>query len=312
MERRRCAIHATLVAGAWSPVLSRGFAAFVALAALVALLAWGWRALRGGALVRLVVAGWGRLERVEAVRRLSARHPRTWAFLARRLTPAGVFGLHLTLGLAVSLLALGAFAKVADDVLERDDLARVDAIVANAVAARLAPTDRHACQVASALGAPITITGIGVLVAAVLLTRRRRWLAGAWLATLAGGGLLNYLLKAAFHRTRPTGARAFLHDASWSFPSGHTMGATVAYGMLAFLLLLSARARGWRASARVGLITGAMIVVLLIGASRLCLGVHYATDVIGAFAAGAMWLSACIAGVGALRRRDAARALDTV
>jgi len=282
------------------------------IAVFVALLVWAWRTLRSRTFGGLLASFCRRMARLRAVRRLRARYPRLWAFLLRRVTPAGVFGLHLTIGLAVSVLALGAFIKIAVDVLERDDFARVDGIVAGIVASHLTPTEVKACQVASAIGAPVTIVALGAVVALVLITRRRRWLAGAWVATLAGGGLLNYLLKAAFHRTRPLGAGAFLHYDSWSFPSGHTMGATVAYGMLAFLLLLRARDRGWSEATRTALVGAASLVVALIGASRICLGVHYTTDVIGALAAGAMWLAVCISGLEELRRREVVSAPDTV
>ena len=90
------------------------------------------------------------------------------------------------------------------------------------------------------------------------------------------------------------------------------MGATVAYGMLAFLLLLRARDRGWSEATRTALVGAASLVVALIGASRICLGVHYTTDVIGALAAGAMWLAVCISGLEELRRREVVSAPDTV
>lgn len=224
-----------------------------------------------------------------------------------RAAVAGVFGLHATLGLAVSVIALGAFAKVADDVLEQNDLARVDAVVAGVVAAHRTPGGVDACRAASAAGAPLAVAVLGLVVAVALMARRRRVLAGAWVATLAGGGLLDRVLEAAFHRPRPAGAAAFLPHHSWSFPSGHAMGATVCYGMLAFLLLREPRQRAWAAGVRAAIVVAAGLVVLLVGLSRVCLGVHYATDVVGAFAAGAMWLAACISGVEALRhQRDAA------
>ena len=86
----------------------------------------------------------------------------------------------------------------------------------------------------------------------------------------------------------------------WSFPSGHAMGSLVAYGMLAYLLL---RETHLGRHQRMLVIISAALLVLLIGLSRLYLGVHYFSDVIGGYAAGVVWLAACISGLEIVRRR---------
>ena len=141
------------------------------------------------------------------------------------------------------------------------------------------------------LGAPV----LGLLVVVVLVTFavKRDWLhAGALSITAAGGWLLNQALKLIFHRGRPEQAAEFIHRTSWSFPSGHSMSSTVCYGFLLYLAL----ERVTDVRRRRALIAGTAAVVFFVGVSRLYLGVHYLSDVVGGFLAGAAWLMACTAG----------------
>lgn len=150
----------------------------------------------------------------------------------------------------------------------------------------------------SLAGAPVTVAVLTMVVAIVLAVARKRTLLMGWLAAVVGGGILDWGLKTMFRRPRPEGAGPFLNGHSWSFPSGHSMGSLIAYGMLAYLLLLFART----GRQRVAIVVAAAVLVLAIGFSRLYLGVHF-TDVIGGFAAAALWLSTCISGVEIARRR---------
>ena len=143
----------------------------------------------------------------------------------------------------------------------------------------------------------LTILALAV---ALLLAARREWIVLAgWLAAFAGGGLLDVVLKLVIRRPRPPGAAAFLQHFSWSFPSGHAMASLIGYGMLAYVLTLL-----WihRRSAQVAVVLGAALLIIAIGFSRLYLGVHYFSDVVGGYAAGVLWLSACISGLEVARR----------
>jgi membrane-associated phospholipid phosphatase len=85
---------------------------------------------------------------------------------------------------------------------------------------------------------------------------------------------------------------------TWSFPSGHSSGALMIYGMLAYLLARAIPSR-WIHDA---IAVAAAFLIALIGLSRMYLGVHYFSDVIGGYAAGIVWLAACISGVEVVRR----------
>ncbi len=78
------------------------------------------------------------------------------------------------------------------------------------------------------------------------------------------------------------------------------MGSLIGYGMLAYVLVVLVVQRR---ALRVGVVVGAAVLIVAVGLSRLYLGVHYFSDVVGGYAAGVLWLSACISGIEVARRR---------
>lgn len=106
---------------------------------------------------------------------------------------------------------------------------------------------------------------------------------------LGGSAVLNQIFKAIFHRERPSVYR-LIEETGYSFPSGHAMGAFALYGALAFLL--------WRHTAtRLGrsmLIIGCSFMIVMICISRVYLGVHYPSDIIGAVMVSGFWLALMI------------------
>lgn len=109
------------------------------------------------------------------------------------------------------------------------------------------------------------------------------WLAARLLQN--GGAALNSLLKHLFVRTRPDLFRV-VEATGYSFPSGHAMVSLCFYGMLAFFIVRNIKSLRWR----LVIISLAVLLVVAIGISRIYLGVHYPTDVIAGYTAGAMWL----------------------
>jgi undecaprenyl-diphosphatase len=124
------------------------------------------------------------------------------------------------------------------------------------------------------------------------------FLALVWMLVLLGGQLFNQGLKEYFKRTRPPYHEA-AHASGYSFPSGHTMASFIAYGMLAYLLVLAIPARSIRITV-VAVLAG---LVVLIGFSRIFLGAHWLSDVLGGFAAGGFWLALCISAIEMVRPR---------
>jgi undecaprenyl-diphosphatase len=127
-----------------------------------------------------------------------------------------------------------------------------------------------------------TLTGAAVVVLAV----RRQWRLTAYLLVVGVGELvLDPVLKALVGRLRPVVAHPIAYGNGDSFPSGHALGSIVCYGAL-FLVFLPAVRGTWRR------VFTAVIVTLIaaIGISRLLLGVHYISDVLGGWTLGITWL----------------------
>ena len=124
----------------------------------------------------------------------------------------------------------------------------------------------------------------------LLVLYLKRWREAAGLAIcLAGGAVLNLLLKNLFERARPELFR-LVEATGYSFPSGHSMVSLCFYGMAAFLLVRELKS--W--PGRVLVVSAAGLLIAAIGVSRIYLGVHYPTDVVAGYAAGSMWLAFCI------------------
>jgi undecaprenyl-diphosphatase len=111
--------------------------------------------------------------------------------------------------------------------------------------------------------------------------------AAVLIAALGGAGVVNALLKLVFQRPRPE--LAFVHLETYSFPSGHAAVATATFTTLAFVV---GRRSGRRRAVVVAATATALIV--LVGFSRLYLGVHYLSDVLAGWSFGLAWASLCL------------------
>lgn len=230
----------------------------------------------------------------DTLQRLRQRHPQAWEFVIRRFAPGEYLGLHLTIGLIVSIVALWVFGGVTEDVIHHDSLTQFDIALLEWFHSHSTPTVTTLFAAISLLGSVLVLTTLGLFVA-ILLSLRRRWLLfSGWVAALGGAGVLDALLKHIIRRPRPPYAAAVLHSNTFSFPSGHAMASLIGYGMLTYLLIVF-WAHRWQL--RLAILSTAAVLILAIGISRLYLGVHYFSDVVGGYAAGALWLSACLTGI---------------
>ncbi|HKO15282.1 MAG TPA: bifunctional DedA family/phosphatase PAP2 family protein [Gemmatimonadaceae bacterium] len=277
--------------------------ALVLLVTLGVLLVLGvrWARRNGDRIVAGVASRWQQLALSSWLAGLRARHPRIWSFAVARFSSGEYLGLHLTIGFVASVAALWLFGGVTEDVIHHDPLTAIDVQLATWMRAHATPAGDHAGLVVSAIGSPVAMSVLALTVL-IVLARRRWWIVlSGWVAAFVGGGALDWALKRVIQRPRPPGAAEFLYATSFSFPSGHTLGSLIGFGMLAYLLIAF-----WPPARRHGIavLAGTLVLVLLIGLSRLYLGVHYLSDVIGGYAAGGVWLSACITGIEiALRQR---------
>jgi len=103
-----------------------------------------------------------------------------------------------------------------------------------------------------------------------------------------GGVVLSYGLKSVFGKDRPDLWESAIKEVSFSYPSGHALGSTVLYGFLAYLFATRFPQFAWL------IYLLAVILIGAIGLSRLYLGVHWPTDIIGGYGIGFLWLTFCI------------------
>ncbi len=238
--------------------------------------------------------------RIDSLRR---RFPAQVNWLEARFSPEGILGLHLTLG-ALALLAMAwIFGSIAEDVVTRDPIVVLDQRVSNWFQQHGSAAFFQAMSVVTFFGSGLWIFCVAAVGAALLIWRRAWYRLLILFLVVPGGGLLNLLLKMAFRRERPLWEHPLVVLHSYSFPSGHTMGATLLYGLAT--VMGSYWVRTWRGRVCIG--TVGSFVVLLVGLSRVALGVHYLSDVLAGAAAGLAWLALCVTSVETLHRRHLAQ-----
>lgn len=192
--------------------------------------------------------------------------------------------------LAALVVAACAFALTLAWVRTGTGIARLDPAVTRFAV-------EHRSGWLTAVMRAVTRAGSGPVMAAAIVAAglglRRvggSWRPLGWLAAVSlGAALLDAVVKAAVARPRPSAALMLEPAPGYAFPSGHTVQA-VSYGALAWLLVARIPAR----SQRIALWTAALATAGLVGASRVYLGAHWASDVIGGWALGAGWLGLMI------------------
>lgn len=245
-------------------------------------------------------SGWHRRVHSSVLDRYGRRYPRIWNFVSDRFARGEYLGLHLTIGLVLSLGALWLFGGITEDVIHHDPLTQLDVLILHWFRHHATPFGDALMNAISLVGSPGIVALIAVVVGLFLIARQRWIVLGGWTAAFAGGAVLDWSLKRIIQRPRPPGALLFMHRFSYSFPSEHAMGSFVGYGMLAYLLITFWATRN---STRVFIAVAALLLVLAVGFSRLYLGLHYFSDVVGGYAAGGVWLVACISGIEVARRQ---------
>jgi phosphatidylglycerophosphatase B len=195
-------------------------------------------------------------------------------------------GVLLLGALLIAATALFVFGWLAEEMLE-GDTQQFDAFVRAAVHQFATPSLTRLMQVFSFLGSVAAVTAMSLLVVCVSLYFHHTRTAALATVTMLGVAVLDLALKDAFHRLRPV---AFFGGTpnSYSFPSGHALGSFCFYGMLATILAPVARGRG----AKLCIWIAAVLLVGMIGLSRIYLGVHYPSDVIAGYCAAAVWVGA--------------------
>lgn len=218
------------------------------------------------------------------------------------------FGRHeLSLLIAVGLAATAGwiFVELAEEILEGETEA-VDTALLLALRSAADQADplgprwfEEMMRDVTAFGGTGPLVFITLAAACYLVLRRRARTALFVLLAVGGGQILSSLLKFGFDRPRPDLVPHGMHVYTASFPSGHAMMAAVTYLTLGALLARTETRRRLKAY----LILLALLLTLLVGLSRVYLGVHWPSDVLGGWAAGSAWAAICWSIAAMLQRR---------
>lgn len=191
---------------------------------------------------------------------------------------------RLSLCLSGAALALLAFIRITRELLE-GDVGAVDRVILLAVARTRAPWLTVAAIDVTALGSITLVVLFSAFTLVVLLVLRDRLGAVQLLAASAGAGILAMVTKNVIERIRPEEAQQLIVVSGFSYPSGHSLSTSALYLTIAIIAGRHVQHSG----ARAAIFLAVTAVLLMVGASRVYLGVHYATDVVSGILLGAAW-----------------------
>ncbi|PLR98840.1 phosphatase PAP2 family protein [Bacillus sp. T33-2] len=194
----------------------------------------------------------------------------------------------LIIGILFSFI--GGFIETVSE-LSEGELDRFDHAIINVVQSYISPKITSIVSAITFLGSVRFIAFCVIFIFIILLMAKKTALALFIACSSALGAVFNVFLKSVFKRERPDIQR-LVEETSYSFPSGHSMGSFIFYGAVGYIIVLTAKSK------RLSVLGAGLMAILIIaiGISRIYLGVHYPSDVIGGFCAGGAWLMICIIG----------------
>lgn len=234
------------------------------------------------------------------VKKLVARIPALFSFLKRRFDRAHFSGFPLTLLSILFIYVFGLFVGIVEDILVSDPIVAVDVRLEHLFAAFRSPRLVDLSLWFTLLGKANIVIAFALASSGVLfLLKKRSYILPLWIS-LGGSAGTAWLGKFAFHRPRPDGSLSVYLEKSFSFPSGHSTAAVAFYGFI--VVVLWREIKNW--PARINILFAGLATFFTIGLSRLYLGVHYLSDVIGGFLIGWLWLIIAVSIHGWSARKD--------
>lgn len=202
--------------------------------------------------------------------------------------------LLLTLGVLAFCVAIGVglvFVKLAESVWRGEEVVTADARLHEWFVTHRAPWLTDVMRFVTNLGSALAIVSVTLIVVLIALVRRRPQVAVFMAAATAGAAVLVQVVKAIVDRPRPATTDHAIAVTGQAFPSGHAAQSLACYGAVAVIVIWTIRSR----LVAIVAATGTVVAALLIGGSRVYLGVHWPSDVIAGWALAAAWLAALIA-----------------
>ncbi len=208
-------------------------------------------------------------------------------------------GTTLFVGMLTAIAALFFFAWLSDEMLEGDFESFDDAV--RAFVHQFAfPALTGVMQLASFLGSTLFLVLFGIAAVTTFHLLKRRRATVLYAITTIGSAVLLVTLKIAFKRIRPEPFFDTILPASYSFPSGHSLASFCFYGALAAIITVRVE-KLWL---KIIVWTAAAFLILLIGISRIYLGVHYPSDVLAGFVVGLIWVTTIAVGDKLVHAKD--------
>lgn len=202
---------------------------------------------------------------------------------------ASFLAIILIVGLGIAGIFIWLFLELAEEVLE-NELRRFDNDIIGVFEAIETSKLDAIYILITELGSVWFLFSLSVIVTLSLWFKAKdKWTAIFFVIAIGGNGALTWLLKQVYERNRPSINEA-IDAIGFSFPSGHSMGSIVFYGFLIYLVVRSTQKRVVKIVSSIVLI----ILIFLIGTSRIYLGAHFPSDIIAGFLAGAIWLILCL------------------
>lgn len=207
----------------------------------------------------------------------------TWLGMRKVFSKRGLW--RLVLAFLVLLLPVFAFVRLATEVREGETLVLDDAILRGINAHAVPWLDTLAVKVTQ-LGGVVGVLVLTFVLSLLLWRKHLRQMAALLVAGVGGSVALNLLLKAFFQRDRPHLWERLVTENSYSFPSGHAMASSA----LAFSLMIIFWPTRWRWLA----VVVGVVYMVVIGLTRLYLGVHYPSDVLAGWLVSAAWVATMV------------------
>ncbi|PVY37143.1 phosphatase PAP2 family protein [Pontibacter virosus] len=229
------------------------------------------------------IRGW--LAKQPLVQRLYQRFPGLARFLLRRFDTTSFIGLPLSILLLVIGFNAALLSQLTEDVVESEGVVHIDQAFTTFLYNMRSEWLSQTFYALTQLGTREAVFAIGGLATIVFLYNRRYTAVLAFWLTMAGTGLSVQYGKKFISRDRPTEV-AFYPEHNFSFPSGHATTSMALWGILAYFGYRHLHRR----RSRNVVLAGAGVLILLVGFSRIYLGVHFLSDVLAGFLLGAMWV----------------------
>lgn len=273
------------------------FAAFIAGSIIAMIWSWRWLSSREQEIERW----WETFRERPHVRAFRQRFAAEIDWVQQRFSPEGFLGVYLTVGIFLLVAGAAIFGGFVQQILTRETVVSMDLRVAQWFQQHTTAALTQTMLWFGHLGSIAWLSLIGGVASFTLFLHRHWYRLLLLLLAVPGGVALDVLLKQLFGQSRPRFGAAFAEN-TLGLPSGDTMTATVLYGALAALLM---RRVLWKWRVFVLLIT--ILLLVLIGFSRLYLEAYYLSDILAALIEGTVWLLFCVSGVALVRWRASNR-----